>query len=136
MSEKMSELYDGMRSELSSKLNFTVTNFQIIGSGAERDSLSAVINYRVRRGATYVTGVLSVGFDYTFDENTLTIGEPVVDDYTASRMEQAPMVRDLFRKLAGTLYVKPAQSAFNLTGLVLTRADDENFWFVISHSTN
>ena len=136
MSEKMSELYEGMRKELNSKLNFTVTNFQIVSAGAERDSLSAVINYRVRRGSTYVTGVLSVLFDYTFDENTLTIGQPVVDEYTASRMELAPKVKELFDKLAGTLYVKPAESAFNLNRLVLTRADDENYWFVITHSTN
>lgn len=135
-SEKMAQLYDGMRSELSSKMNFTVTNFQIIASGAERDSLSAVINYRVRRGSTYVTGALTAAYSYSFDENSLTIGQPVIDANTSGRMEQSQMLADLFKSLAGTFRVQPAESAFNLSGLLLTRADDENFWFVITHSTN
>jgi len=135
-SDKMNEIYEAMRTELSTKMKFNVSSFSLVASGANRDSLSAIINYRVRRGSTYVTGTLSAAYGYSYDESSVTISQPVIDENTAARLEQATSLGELFNSFVGTFRVEPAETAFNLAVLRLVKNDDQDMWFAIMHSNN
>ena len=133
-SESMNTIYENMRTAIASNLGFTLTNTQFGRVGS--DSLSVVVTYRMRRGTIYVSGQLSSNYQMSFDENNVTLGDAKMDDNTAQRAEQVAEISAFFRSFTGNYDIRPAVSAFNLSTLQLVKADDQDFWFVLNHTTN
>lgn len=134
-SDKGQQLYEAMRTELNSKMSYTLQNVQMTVSS--EDSVTKYANlrytYRVRRGQQTVTQAFIIRYDASMDGNILKLSNMYVDEVSQKVMERVPALGTFANMFVNTFVVAANETPFDLSALRFTAQNDADTWFVLTY---
>mgnify|MGYP002623633041 CR=1 FL=1 len=142
MSESVSALFTALYQDMYN--NFRGTTFKRISitevtSGEENKVQVGVVYRGVNNKGKPNSTDSRAAYNYNVVRNadhslTLTYDAPA-NDASATLYNNLPTLQALLNALSKTIAAKPYESAFNLTSIIISDANDANFWFKANYNS-